>query len=293
MSKKQKIDEYVDKLPGEIIAVSPFEVEDPPILMHPNPTDDELYGLAESIKHNGQINPIVVYRKGDHYGLICGYMRTQAARRFNIPVLTAKLVKVDEATAMGLLVEENLTRFPHNPISELEMVQHAKEKLGLSIKQISEKYGWSEAWIRQRLELLRLPSELLTYIGDGRLKLTVASKLLRLPTRDLQLRFGIDSAQRGYSAEQLEAIINTYLAEAEKLQRPLTEEEIKAVEEVPLQCCDFCGKMKPVVEFRTQSFCSDCVRHTIYLWEREKAEMKLLELQQERMGFMREKPQVQ
>ena len=278
MPPKQTVDDLVANMKGELIYLDPWAIEDPPILMHVSETEEGLNGLADSMSKVGQINPICVRKKGDHYQLIAGWRRREAAKRIPNLQLQAKLVDIDDKNLKAILLEENLSRAPHNPYTEIMLVQSAIEDDKLSISELSKRFGWSDGWIRTRLEIGKMPEDVKKLIFDGQLQIGLAHLLAQLPSRDLQTRFAYDFANGQYDMKTAQAILKNYFEMQERLQRPLTETETKKIFEIPLQKCQWCVESKSISDFTTVFMCNECSRHILYLWEKERQEMKMMEL---------------
>jgi len=164
-----------------------------------------LIELADSIRENGLIQPLVVRAKPDGgYELIAGERRLLASKRAG---LTAVPVVVRDATRREMLevaVVENLQREDLNPMEEAEAFQRLAAEFGLTQEQIASRVGKSRSTVTNALRLLSLPEEIRDLVSAGRLSSGHARALLSLPDDTSRLRLARDIVKRGLSVRQVE-----------------------------------------------------------------------------------------
>ena len=256
----------------KIVDIPVYLIEDPPIAMHPDATEQQVEELANSIKKVGQLQNIIVRPVKDHYQVIVGHMRVLAAKRFNIPTMRAEVKAIDEAEALGMTFEENLARKDHNPYIEIVGVNYALHELKMKIEEMMKRYGWSRKWIEDRLALGSLPKEVQENIASRKLTLGAALHLLRLPTPLLQVKFGYDFTDPNYTVVRCGQVVNAYLTLQAELNRPPTEAEIKQVYDEPLVICAWCKHPVKISGLQVVQVCSDCLDYHKYLEYKDKRE---------------------
>ena len=143
---------------------------------------EKLTQLADSIKENGIIQPLLVVRaEGNRYHLIAGERRLRAARmarQEEVPV-----VLMDEASEhqrLELALIENIQRHDLNPIEEARAYRRLIKEFGLTQEQVATKVGRQRSTITNTLRLLALPDEVQDDVIYGRLSEGHARVLLRL-----------------------------------------------------------------------------------------------------------------
>lgn len=149
---------------------------------------DELTSLAESIRANGLIQPIVVEEIGDAYLLIDGERRWRACRQLGHKEIEAVVRPSRNGNgSTARLVEAmvaNMQRSDLGPVEEARAYESLR-KYGLSNNQIALKVGVSVARIASRLDLLRLDEPILNLVDQGKLPVDnrVTKALLSLPPK--------------------------------------------------------------------------------------------------------------
>jgi len=125
----------------------------------PRKTFDEnkLRELAESIRTQGVIQPILVRRDGSEYRLIAGERRWRAAQLAGLHEVPAVVRDVTPAEAFELALVENLQRTDLNPLEEAEGYRRLVQEFGLTQEQVGERVGRDRASIANALRLLQLP----------------------------------------------------------------------------------------------------------------------------------------
>ena len=166
---------------------------------------EDLESLAESIKENGILQPILVRRKGDGvYELIAGERRLRAAKLANlskVPVIIRNS-KNHESTILALV--ENLQRKDLNPIEEAKAYSQLIEQFGLTQEQVAEKVGRERSSVANILRLVSLPSDIQRLIelekitmghakvilgfGNSKMQIALANRIIRgqLSVRDVE-----------------------------------------------------------------------------------------------------------
>ncbi|ASK26919.1 ParB/RepB/Spo0J family partition protein [Neisseria chenwenguii] len=166
--------------------------------------DEALHELAESIKAQGVIQPVIVREHGlSQYELIAGERRwraTQLAGLTEIPVVI-KTISDETALAMGLI--ENLQRENLNPIEEAQGLKRLADEFGLTHETIAKAVGKSRSAISNSLRLLSLPEPVQDMLYQRRLEMGHARALLTLPVVE-QLQLAQKAVKNGWSVREVE-----------------------------------------------------------------------------------------
>lgn len=193
-----------------------------PGMYQPRTRMDEgaLYELAESIKAQGIMQPILVRQLADganagKYEIIAGERRfraSQLAGLTEVPVLVRD-VPNEAAAAMALI--ENIQREDLNPIEEAVALQRLQQEFELTQQQVADAVGKSRVTITNLLRLIALPDEIKTLLSHGDLEMGHARALLGLPLEQ-QVEGARHVVARGLTVRQTEALVRQWLNSKEK-----------------------------------------------------------------------------
>jgi len=131
--------------------------------------ENELQELAESIRENGILQPIVVRRSGSGYELVAGERRLRASRILGLKEIPALVRDIDDENTLKLALLENLQREDLNPLEKAAGFKALKEELGVSTAEIARSLGKGRSTIANTIRLLKLPEEVKEMINRGSL----------------------------------------------------------------------------------------------------------------------------
>ena len=170
--------------------------------------DSAIAELAESIRAQGIIQPLVVAPEGDGWAIIAGERRWRAARLAGLETVPVVVREVaDDRELLELALVENLQRSDLNPIEEAEAYAALQEKFGLSQDEVATRVGKARTTVTNSLRLLRLPEEVLELLREGKLTAGQARPLLALAGREEQIALADRAVREGLSARELERIV--------------------------------------------------------------------------------------
>lgn len=205
--------------PGEGISQLPIES----IARNPRQTrtrfeDEELEALAESIRHHGVIQPIIVTRGGasGEYVLIAGERRLLAARRAGLEKVPAIVREASDQGRLLLALIENVQRADLNPLEEAEAYRQLVEDFELSHEEIAQKVYKSRTAVTNTLRLLNLPSSVKDALVEGRISEGHARALLGLPTPQAQTACLESILRHGLNVRQTEALVRRLSGQREQ-----------------------------------------------------------------------------
>jgi ParB family chromosome partitioning protein len=167
---------------------------------------EDLDELAESIKAQGVVQPIVVTPRTDgDYTIVAGERRWRAARRAGLTEVPVAIREVaDDRQLLEMALVENLQRTDLNPVEEAEAFQRVGKEFGLSQEETALRVGKGRASISNAVRLLRLPEEVLELLRGGRLSAGQARPLLALGSEEEMVKLARRAADGGMSARALE-----------------------------------------------------------------------------------------
>ena len=170
--------------------------------------DSGLEELAESIRTQGVVQPIVVTPKGeDRYTIIAGERRWRASRRAgldHVPIVVREVE--DDRQLLEMALVENVQRADLNAIEEAEAYRMLSERFGLSQEEIGGRVGKGRTTVTNALRLLKLPEEIRDYIRDGSLTAGQARPLLAIPDRSARVELAERAIAEGLTARDLERL---------------------------------------------------------------------------------------
>ncbi|MDO5378335.1 MAG: ParB/RepB/Spo0J family partition protein [Clostridia bacterium] len=167
--------------------------------------DDALLALAESIKHNGVISPILVARSGARYTIIAGERRWRAARIAEMETIPAIVREWDDVRRQEAALVENIQREDLNAIEEAQGIYALMNECALTQEAVAERLGRSRPAIANLLRLLGLPKRIQAAVIDGSLSAGHARVLAGIDNREQQANLFAKTLQFGWSVRQLEA----------------------------------------------------------------------------------------
>lgn len=202
--------------PSGFIEVAVSSVVPSPYQARKSLPPEQLQELADSIRAEGLLQPIVVRRLVDgKYELIAGERRWRAFQLLKIKVIPARLVAANDASSATLGLIENLQREGLNPLEEAYGYASLIRDFDLTQEAAAERVGKSRASVANSLRLLSLDGEIQGYVAKGLLSVGHAKVLLGVedaPQRALLARRVIED---GLSVRATEALV-----QAKKLAAP-------------------------------------------------------------------------
>ena len=142
---------------------------------------DAIQSLADSIKANGVLQPIVVVREEDNYQIVAGERRYRAAKLAGLNTIPAIIRTLDAQNRLELSVIENAQREDLNAIELATAYAKLKSQFNLNTKEISKRIGKSEASVTNTLRLLNLPDSAKKAMIEHNLPEAVMRPLVVLP----------------------------------------------------------------------------------------------------------------
>ena len=180
--------------------------------IHPNPRQprkrfesDSVGGLADSIRAQGLIQPIVVRpRLEGGYELIAGERRWRAAREAGIATIAAVVREADDRETLLLGLVENVAREDLSPVDEARAYALLLDEFGLSLGEVAERVGKSKPTVSNRVRLLELPDDVLAMINRHELTEGHARAVLSVPDQDGRRRLARSIVREGMSVRAAE-----------------------------------------------------------------------------------------
>jgi ParB family chromosome partitioning protein len=141
--------------------------------------EEDIQALAQSIREQGLLQPVVVRRRGDDtYELIAGERRLRAVRVAGFGRIPAILRESRDEEMLPLALVENVMRQDLNPIEEAEGYRRLHDEAGWTQEEIAQEVGRSRVHVANTMRLLKLPRDIQDEIAQGALTAGHARSLL-------------------------------------------------------------------------------------------------------------------
>jgi ParB family chromosome partitioning protein len=170
--------------------------------------DARLDELAQSIRANGIIQPIVVRATEQGFQIIAGERRWRAAKRaglLRVPVTVREVEPGRSLLEMALV--ENIQREDLNPIEEALAYRRLADQFAMTQEDIAAAVGKDRASVANYLRLLKLPEEIRAEVASERLSMGHARALLALPGQAEQLRTAREVIAKSLSVRETESLV--------------------------------------------------------------------------------------
>ena len=170
-------------------------------------SDEALKELADSIREQGIVQPLIVRERGGFFELIAGERRWRAAQLLNLPEVPVITREADDRAVLELALIENLQRENLNAIEEAHGYAQLAEQFQLTQEDIAAKVGKSRAVVANALRLLKLPEPVQKFIRDGRLSVGHGKVILGLSDEKLQQLAAERVIKEGLNVRQAEGLV--------------------------------------------------------------------------------------
>lgn len=214
--------------------------------------------LANSIRTQGIIQPLIIRPVGNKYEIIAGERRWRAAQLAGLTEVPVIIRDIPDEAAVAIALIENIQREDLNPIEEAIALQRLLEEFGMTHQQVAEAIGKSRATVSNLLRLLALPADVRHMLENRLLEMGHARALLSLPEATL-----IETAKmvvaRGLSVRETEQLVRQLQAPVleGKSKRPQDPDILRLQDSLSDQLslrvaiqCNAKGKGKMVIHYR-------------------------------------------
>ncbi len=146
----------------------------------------KLNELAESIKTNGIISPLIVRESKNGYELVAGERRWRASRIAKLKKVPCIVRDFDDRQNAIVAIIENMQREDLDPIEEALGLRSMTEKYGFTQEQVSSSLGKSRTYIANSIRLLKLPEEIQQYVSSGQMSAAHGRTIINIPDKNKQ-----------------------------------------------------------------------------------------------------------
>lgn len=220
--------------------------------INPNPNQPRthfnetlLNELADSIRENGVLQPLLVRKKDEGYEIIAGERRYQASKIAGLEELPVIVKEVDDQKMLELALIENLQRSDLNPIEEAKGYRQLIKASGMTQEALSKAVSKSRSSITNSLRLLDLPEPVQQYLFDGRLTAGHARAILAVPYEEQRIKLADKVVAEGLSVRATENLAPLFsVGETPRAPRPVMPQSYKRAARVLRQALNTNVKVK-------------------------------------------------
>lgn len=194
-------------VPGQVLKyLLTHELKGSPFQPRQNIRHEGIEQLAESIKAQGVLQPIVVRLVGTKHEIIAGERRWRAAQLVGLEKVPVIVREAQDDDAMTLALIENIQREDLNPMEEARALKRLADKLGFTHLELSEAIGKSRTSVTNLLRLLALSDEVQKMLECGQIEMGHARALLSLsPQQQSQVAKMVEA--RALSVRETEKLV--------------------------------------------------------------------------------------
>lgn len=167
---------------------------------------EELAELADSIKQNGILQPLLVRKKGSGYEIVAGERRYQAAKAAGLTEIPVVIRDISDDDVFKLALIENLQRSDLSPLEEAQGYRQLIKEKGLTQEELAKLLSKSRSAITNTLRLLDLPKEVQELVEEGKLTAGHARAILAVPSEEGRIQLAQKVVAERLSVRQTESL---------------------------------------------------------------------------------------
>jgi ParB family chromosome partitioning protein len=171
----------------------------------------QLEELAESIKTNGLIQPVIVRPAAGKYEMITGERRLRAAKLANLTSIPAIVRNATDEQLLEMALIENIHRTDLNPVERAHAYKNYLETFSMTQTEAAQRLGENRSTIANHIRLLELPELVKQMLIEGQLTMGHARAILALPTDDLRSKLANRALAGRLSVREVEKLVRKQL----------------------------------------------------------------------------------
>lgn len=175
--------------------------------------EDKLAELADSIRQNGVLQPILVRRKGQKYEIVAGERRYQASKLAGLKEIPAVVREIDNDKVFQLALIENLQRSDLSPIEEAKGYKQLLTSRSLTQEELAKILSKSRSAIANTLRLMDLPVEVQHMMEQGLLTAGHARAILAVPSEEGRIKLAKKVVTESLTVRQTENLAPLFSVE--------------------------------------------------------------------------------
>ena len=197
----------------ELLEIEIDQIEPNSLQPRTNFDEEQLENLAQSIRSNGVIQPLLVRRLGEgRYQLVAGERRWRAAQRAGLERIPAVVRDIPDDKILELALIENIQRQELNPIEEAHAYKRLIESLGLTQEMVAQRVGRDRTFITNYIRLLRLPDDIQRLVEQEKISMGHARALLGVDDPEIQRKVARNIINQSLSVRDTERTIKRIIS---------------------------------------------------------------------------------
>ena len=201
---------------GDLVHIAVDRIDPNPFQPRRHFDPAEVASLAESIKHHGILQPIIVRAAGDRYQIIAGERRLRASIEAQIHDIPARVMVLDDRKVSELAMVENLQREDLNAIEKATAFRDYLHRYGGTQEELAGRLGLDRSTLSNLIRLLELPEEVRSAVLSKSITQGHARALLGLPDEDSRVAACRRVIADNLTVRQTEALVATGVPTASK-----------------------------------------------------------------------------
>lgn len=185
---------------------------------------DKIVELAESIKHHGIIQPLILKRVADEYIIVAGERRWRAAKSLGLKEVPAIIMDLSDKQVLEISLIENIQRQDLNPIEEAMAYKKLLSDFKLTQEELSKRIGKSRTAITNSMRLINLDERVQVYLIEGVISEGHGRALLAISDGDKQYELSQRVIDEKLSVREIERIVKSILTDNEKSKEKVNKE---------------------------------------------------------------------
>jgi ParB family chromosome partitioning protein len=166
--------------------------------------------LAESIKHHGIVQPLIVMKDGGVYRIVAGERRWRAAKIAGLSTVPVIIKDLSPRQVMEIALIENLQREDLNPIEEAEAYERLLKEYNMTQEEISSIVGKSRPAIANSLRLLNLSAEVKNWLISGELSSGHGRALAAIEDGAIQVKTANEVIEKNLNVRETEKLVKRF-----------------------------------------------------------------------------------
>jgi len=167
----------------------------------------EIQELAESIRENGIIQPIILRAKDEVYEIVVGERRFRAAKEAGLKKVPAIIKDYSESRLLEIALIENIQRKDLNPLEEALAYKTIIDRDTITQEELSKRVGRSRSYIANMIRLLELPDEIKNFVSRGTITVGHAKAIMALNEKEKKVEIAKKVAEEGLSVREAEDLV--------------------------------------------------------------------------------------
>lgn len=181
--------------------------------------EEALAELAESIKEQGILEPVIVTKRNSEYELICGERRVRAAALAGLDKIPAVVKEVADDKLLEMALVENIQREDLNPLEEAQAYLKFMETRNITQEEVAKRVGKNRASVANTIRLLKLPKEVQDLVVNQVITAGHARALISLVVPEHQRVLAQRIVKENLSVRQTEEIVQQLLTGKRRAKR--------------------------------------------------------------------------